>query len=91
LAQYSDAIAAYDQAVAHKRSHYQAWNSRANALFNLKRYSEALTSYENALKYQPDYKEAKRGKDQTQRQLEKLKKKSQPRSASRDDEEETED
>ncbi|MEQ8753174.1 MAG: tetratricopeptide repeat protein [Coleofasciculus sp. G1-WW12-02] len=85
LQQYQDAIAAYNQAVAHKRSHYQAWNSRANALVNLKRYSEALTSYENALTYKPDYKEAKQGKDQTQRQLEELKNQSYQESSDEDD------
>jgi len=90
MGQYQNAIAAYDQAVAHKRSHYQAWNSRANALFNLKRYNEALSSYENALTYKPDYREAERGREQTERELDRLKHKSQQQSA-KDDREKRED
>ncbi|WP_225906708.1 MULTISPECIES: tetratricopeptide repeat protein [Thermoleptolyngbya] len=53
--QFSEAVAAFDRAIALDPSYCKAWNNRGNALCGLKRYAEALDSYDRAVAMQPDY------------------------------------
>jgi tetratricopeptide (TPR) repeat protein len=58
-AQFTEAIAAFDQAIALSPSpsptHCQAWNGKANALSGLQRYAEALAAYDRAVAVNPAY------------------------------------
>lgn len=56
--QYSDAIAAFDRAIALASDFPEAWNNRGNALSGLKRFAEALGSYDRAVLMQPDHHQA---------------------------------
>ncbi|NMG57021.1 tetratricopeptide repeat protein [Geitlerinema sp. P-1104] len=55
---YSEAIAAYQQAVQLKPDYHQAWSNQGSALFHLQRYPEAIAAYDRALSIYPDYPEA---------------------------------
>jgi tetratricopeptide (TPR) repeat protein len=37
-----------------KRNDYQAWYNLGNSLFNLKKYQDAIASYNKAIRYKPD-------------------------------------
>jgi tetratricopeptide (TPR) repeat protein len=55
---YTNAIAAFDQAIALEPTHCQAWSNRANALCGLNRYAEAIAAYDKAIALQPSYHQA---------------------------------
>ncbi len=55
---YSEAIAAFDQALAIDPSFSEAWYNRGTTLSNLGRYSEALNSLDRAVALNPNYFEA---------------------------------
>ncbi len=44
-------------------------HSRGNALLNLQKYPEAITSYQQAIKYKPDYQQAIEALKQAENQL----------------------
>jgi tetratricopeptide (TPR) repeat protein len=52
---YSEAIQAFDQAVAREPSYFEAWNEKADALNRAKQYDDALASSDQALALNPDY------------------------------------
>lgn len=54
LRRYSDALAAYDQALWLNPHLAAAHNGRGNVLYKLGRYEEALAAYKRALRFDPD-------------------------------------
>jgi tetratricopeptide (TPR) repeat protein len=65
----------YSRVVEIQPNHYEAWYSRGNALVNLKRYQDAIESYDKALQYKPDYQAAKDARNQAPSQLDAVPKK----------------
>lgn len=55
LGKYSEALEAYDQAIALNRTNSWYWARRARTLRLLERYDEALATYQQAIALQPDY------------------------------------
>jgi tetratricopeptide (TPR) repeat protein len=55
---YTQAIAAYDQAIAMNPEFYQAWNNRGSTCFRAKRYDEAIANFDRAIELKPDYAQA---------------------------------
>ena len=55
---YTEAVDAYDRALALKPDYYQAWSNRGSALFNLDQYEASIASYDRALDLKDDYPEA---------------------------------
>ena len=55
---YTEAVAAFDRAIALDPKFCKSWSNRANALCALKRYAEALDSYDRAVAIQPQYHQA---------------------------------
>ncbi len=49
-----DALHCYDRAIANNRDNPLAWRNRGNALVELRRYDEAIASYDVALQIQPN-------------------------------------
>ena len=49
----TQALAAFDRAIALDPNHYRAWIDRGIALSNLNRYEESLAAYDRALELQP--------------------------------------
>jgi tetratricopeptide (TPR) repeat protein len=57
-ANYGDAIAAFDRAIALDPTYAQAWNHKASALAHLKHYAEAFAIFDKAVALQPLYHQA---------------------------------
>ncbi len=55
---YTQAIAAYDRALAMNPAFYQAWNNRGSTCFRAKRYDEAIADFDRAIELKPDYAQA---------------------------------
>jgi tetratricopeptide (TPR) repeat protein len=55
LKQYSEALAAYEQAIRLDPNDASAYTNKGIALRNLKRYEEALAAYEQAIRLDPNY------------------------------------
>jgi tetratricopeptide (TPR) repeat protein len=55
---YTEAIAAYDRALAIDPAYSKAWNNRGNTLSALHRPAEAIGSYDKAVMIQPDFHQA---------------------------------
>ncbi|MBF2002159.1 MAG: tetratricopeptide repeat protein [Synechococcales cyanobacterium M58_A2018_015] len=75
LGEYDQALASCDLALAGDghwgvQGSALAWDNRGDALFNLKRYSEALSSFERALHVNPNYFNAQRNRAIVLQQLE---------------------
>lgn len=51
---YSDALIAYNQAIAANANNPEAWYQRGNVLVCLQQYQEALASYQKAIALQPE-------------------------------------
>lgn len=62
-------IILYNKALVHRKNHYQSWYIRGNALLNLQKYPEAIASYQQAIKYKPDYQQAIEALKQAENQL----------------------
>jgi tetratricopeptide (TPR) repeat protein len=58
LNRFADALASYDQAIASRPDHTEAFNERGVALMELRRFPDALASFAKAQELQPDYAEA---------------------------------
>jgi tetratricopeptide (TPR) repeat protein len=56
--EYSEAVDAYDRALALNPDYYQAWSNRGSALFNLEQYEASVASYDRAIDLKDDYPEA---------------------------------
>jgi tetratricopeptide (TPR) repeat protein len=52
---YSDAIVAYDKAIAIEPGYFEAWNGKADALNRAQQFTDALVASDQALKIRPDY------------------------------------
>jgi tetratricopeptide (TPR) repeat protein len=55
---YTEAVAAFEKAIALNPNYCKAWSNRGNALCAMKRHAEALASYDRAVALQPDYHQA---------------------------------
>lgn len=51
---YTEALAAYDQAISLEKNNFNAWNGKADALNRARRFSEALAASDNALALEPE-------------------------------------
>jgi tetratricopeptide (TPR) repeat protein len=58
MGRYREAIAAYDNALSIDSTYPYAWNGRGNANRALKLYGTALSDYDRAILYKPDFDEA---------------------------------
>jgi tetratricopeptide (TPR) repeat protein len=56
--QYTEALAAFDRAIAEDAQNPKAWNYRGNVLCALDRPAEALAAYDRAVALKSDYPEA---------------------------------
>ncbi len=54
MKRYTDALAAYDQAIAYAPNFERAWFNRGVVLAQLKRYREAIAAMEQTLKINPN-------------------------------------
>jgi tetratricopeptide (TPR) repeat protein len=52
---YTEAINAYDKAIAIEPDYFEAWNGKADAQNRAQQFTEALVSSDQALKIKPDY------------------------------------
>ena len=50
---YSEALAAYDQAISLDRNNFNAWNGKADALNRARKFTEALAASDTALALEP--------------------------------------
>jgi tetratricopeptide (TPR) repeat protein len=55
LGRKEEAIASYDQALAHQPDYPEAWNNRGLDLSDLDRHEEAITSYDQAIQINPNH------------------------------------
>ena len=58
IAQYEEAIAAFDHVIEFDSEHFEAWFNRAAILHGLERYEEAIASYTKVIEINPDYSSA---------------------------------
>ncbi|MEB3182193.1 MAG: tetratricopeptide repeat protein [Nostocaceae cyanobacterium] len=58
MERYSEAIACYDKGIQFQPDCFKAWNKRGYALVRLGDESEAIDSFNRALKIKPDYADA---------------------------------
>jgi tetratricopeptide (TPR) repeat protein len=57
-AEFNQALAAFDQAIALDSAYCAAWSNRGNALCGLGRYADALAAYDKAVALNPQYHQA---------------------------------
>jgi tetratricopeptide (TPR) repeat protein len=57
-ANYGEAIAAFDKAIALNPTYAEAWNHKGSALADAKRYAEAFAVFDKAVALQPQYHQA---------------------------------
>ncbi|NJL48112.1 MAG: tetratricopeptide repeat protein [Leptolyngbyaceae cyanobacterium SM2_5_2] len=57
-AEFSQALATFDQAIALDSRHCTVWSNRGNALCGLGRYADALAAYDKAVALNPQYHQA---------------------------------
>jgi tetratricopeptide (TPR) repeat protein len=62
LGRHTEALAAYDRAIALDPKYALAWNNKGNALYYLGRYAEALACYDRVIALDPKYALAWNGK-----------------------------
>lgn len=52
---YTQAVAAYDQAIAIAPGYYEAWNGKADALNRAQRFNDALSASDKTISLNPEY------------------------------------
>jgi len=52
---YTEAVTAFDKAIALEPSYYEAWNGKTDALNRAQRFNDALIASEHAIAINPDF------------------------------------
>jgi tetratricopeptide (TPR) repeat protein len=53
MGRWDKALESYDDIISRNQSNWQAWQGRADALWQMDRYNESVDSYEKALELDP--------------------------------------
>jgi tetratricopeptide (TPR) repeat protein len=69
LQRYEEALKAYQQATEIKADFLEGWHNQGRMQFALQRYDAALAAYNKALAIDPNFADAKAGREETLRQL----------------------
>ncbi len=66
------AIEVFEEAISMDQNYAEAWNNRGLAYSRNENFAEAFDSFERALSIVPDFEDAKKNRDSTQRKIEQL-------------------